>query len=243
MKCIIFIVLAATILHVSMCSKLALITGLNGGLVAGLNPGLILGGVNPGLAVGGINPLIAGGGVIAQPPFAQVLPGVPTYLQSPFVPRFGYPQLGYPQMGYPQLGYPQLGYPQQQQFPRQPGFPANGGSVPPNNFGVQQGVRPGQQQGMGQPYYMGVQPQNPMGTPQGVNPIQQQVMETTGRPWNGNQQPGPAETGPIRRYRRALPLKFPGRACARARNEDPSEIAPTPAPTELQPVPRLLKMD
>ncbi|KAJ8262222.1 hypothetical protein GJAV_G00163970 [Gymnothorax javanicus] len=237
MKGIIFIVFAAAILHVSTYSKLAVITGLNGGLltglnprlaVAGLNPGLIVAGVNPGLPVAAINPVLPGGGLIAQPQFAQVFPGVPAYLPPtvPYVPRLGYPQM--------------------QQFPRQPVFPANGGYMPQNNLGVQQGMIPGQQQGMGRPYYMGMQPQNPFGPQPGMNPLQQQVMGTTGRPWNVNQQPGPVEAGPVRRYRRMIPLRPPPvKACGQAENvhQNPQQAVPTPTPTDLAPVPKLLKMD
>ncbi|KAJ8382968.1 hypothetical protein SKAU_G00037460 [Synaphobranchus kaupii] len=222
MKCIIFVVFAAGILHVSIRSKIALITGLNGGLVTGLNPGLAVAGLrprlvmaNPGLAVAGFNPLLTGGGLIAQPQFAQVFPGIPTYMQPQAIPYM-----------------PAMGFPQQQQFPRQAFVPANGGFMPPTNFGRQQGVFPGQQQTMGQPYYMGAQPQNPYG----INPGQQQFMGATG---NVNQQQRPTETGPIRRYRRTIPVK----ACGQVQNEDPAEIAATPAPNDALPVPELITMD
>ncbi|KAJ8416574.1 hypothetical protein AAFF_G00358620 [Aldrovandia affinis] len=251
MELITFVILAAGILHVSICSKLALITGLNGGLVGGLNPGLAIAGINPGLAVAGVNPGLAvaginpglavaginpglavaglntalynGGGLIAQPQFAQVLPGVPTYLQ-------------------PRAVFPGFGFPQQQQFPRQGVLPANGRlpyymGVPPNTLGAQQGVNPTQQQVTS--YYMGAQAQNTFRAQQGVNPGQQQVMGTTGNAGDVNQQQGDAPAGPIKRYRRS----FPRKVCVETENEDPSEIASTPMPTDAEPIPKLIKME
>ncbi|KAI1883574.1 hypothetical protein AGOR_G00232980 [Albula goreensis] len=223
MKLIIFVALTAGILQVNAGKKLALITGLNGGLVTGLNPGIAVAGINPGIAVAGR--------LIAQPQIAQVLP----FMQRPAIPVI-----------------PNFALPQQQQFPRQ-GVSANAGQpyymgTPPNTFpqqGGQQGANPGQQQPMpsnwqGQPYYMGAQTQNTLMPQQRVNPDQQQTMGTPGRV-GGDVRPQEDSVlgGPIKRYRRSRPR----RVCVEAENEDPSDIAPTPIPTDAQPIPELLRMD
>ncbi|KAG7461802.1 hypothetical protein MATL_G00194920 [Megalops atlanticus] len=220
MKLISFVVFTANILL-----KLALITGLNGGLVTRLNPGLALGGLNTAL--------INGGGLIAQPQFAQVVPGIsPFYMQGPVLPMGPLPY------------NPALGLPQQQQFLGQGALPAAGlpyyfGALPP--FGVQQGVNPAQQQVMGQPYNVAAAPPNMSGAQQGVNPVQQQVMGNPSGAWNLNQQTAAPQAGPERRYKRSIPKKV----CTKVLepdNQNPSEIAPTPATTEYQPNPKLLKV-
>uniref|UniRef100_A0A8L0DQ05 Secretory calcium-binding phosphoprotein 9 n=1 Tax=Oncorhynchus mykiss TaxID=8022 RepID=A0A8L0DQ05_ONCMY len=58
--------------------KLRLLAGLNGGIVSGLNPGLVVGGLNPGVLPGGT-------GLIGQPQF--MVPGVPTYVMQPQAPQ------------------------------------------------------------------------------------------------------------------------------------------------------------
>ncbi|KAL2097482.1 hypothetical protein ACEWY4_006689 [Coilia grayii] len=98
---------------VTIFNKLRLITGLNGGLVTGVSPGLVVGGLNPALLTGGT-------AFIGQPQLAQVVPGVsPFMMQPPMVPAspFGFPNAGPQQQQQPQP-QPQQPFP----FP-----PANGG--------------------------------------------------------------------------------------------------------------------
>uniref|UniRef100_A0A674DXW9 Uncharacterized protein n=1 Tax=Salmo trutta TaxID=8032 RepID=A0A674DXW9_SALTR len=97
----------------AVSQKLRLLAGLNGGVVSGVNPGLVVGGLNPGVLTGGT-------GLIGQPMFAQMVPGVPTYVMQPqAVPAGPY-------------GFPNVGMQQPQPFPNFPGQyqyhgpPANG---------------------------------------------------------------------------------------------------------------------
>uniref|UniRef100_A0A8C8F7X9 Secretory calcium-binding phosphoprotein 9 n=1 Tax=Oncorhynchus tshawytscha TaxID=74940 RepID=A0A8C8F7X9_ONCTS len=134
MKLLLFVAFMATIFNVNAGKKLRLLGGLNGGVVSGVNPGLVVGGLNPGLT--------GGTGLIGQPMFAQMVPGVPTYVMQPqAVPAgpYGFPNVG---MLQPQ---PFPNFPGQYQYP---GPPANG---LPYYMGVPQmtGMNPTQQQVMG----------------------------------------------------------------------------------------------
>ncbi|KAJ8335850.1 hypothetical protein SKAU_G00391920 [Synaphobranchus kaupii] len=130
---------------VNFPQKLRLITGLNGGLVTGVNPGLLVGGVQPALLGGGlgiqptliggglgIRPAVLGGGLLAQPQFGQMIPGVPYMVpprgMMPFTPNLGAQQQ-------------QNGMPTNGRFPYFPGGPQS------NAFGAQMGENQPQQQG------------------------------------------------------------------------------------------------
>ncbi|XP_024254167.2 elastin-like [Oncorhynchus tshawytscha] len=167
MKLLIFLAFMVTIFNVNAGKKLRLLAGLNGGVVSGVNPGLVVGGLNPGVLPGGT-------GLIGQPQFAQMVPGVPTYVMQPqAVPNGPY-------------GFPNVGMLQPQLFPNFPGqyqYPA-----PPAN---------------GLPYYMGVPQMAGMNPPQqqvmgvqgagGIPMMQQQ-----------QPQQGPSQAELVRRFKRFL---------------------------------------
>ncbi|KAJ8281038.1 hypothetical protein GJAV_G00062680 [Gymnothorax javanicus] len=126
---------------VSTAKKLRLITGLNGGVVTGVNPGLLVGGVQPALlgAGLGVQPALIGGGLGVQPVLGggliaqpQVIPGLPYMVPpQPMVPF-----------------NPNLGA-QQQQGGMQPngGVNAFGAQMGANQFGAQMGANQLQPQG------------------------------------------------------------------------------------------------
>ncbi|KAL1023481.1 hypothetical protein UPYG_G00041330 [Umbra pygmaea] len=220
MKLLLFVAFMAAIFNINAGKKLRLLTGLNGGVVTGLNPGLMVGGLNPGLMVGGLNPglmvgglnpglmvgglnpglLNGGGGFIGQPQFGQMIPGVPTYVMPQAGPAgpFGIPNVG---MGQPQ---PFPIFPGQYQYP---------------------GPQPN-----GVPYYMG--------SPQmaGMNPPQQQftgVQGANGNPMMQQQQPqGPPQADAVRRFRRFL---------MRAKLLTPTLNPEIQTPTETTPSPSTCK--
>ncbi|XP_062333375.1 secretory calcium-binding phosphoprotein 9 [Osmerus eperlanus] len=138
MKLTLLAVFIAAFFQANEGKKLRLLAGVNGGVLTGVNPGLVVGGVNPGLVVGGVNPALLGGaGFLGQPQFGQMVPGF-GFLQPQAFPAgpFGLPNAGL----------------QPQQFPGQyqyPGLPANG--LPYPGFPQMAGMMPPQQQVMGGP--------------------------------------------------------------------------------------------
>ncbi|XP_069050828.1 uncharacterized protein [Lepisosteus oculatus] len=149
MKLVLFSVMLCflALFPVGTDSKVKLLVGLNGGLVNGLNPGLVVNGLTPAL--------LNGGGLTLQPQIAQVVPGVPSFLmQQPGLPvnPFGLPfspglamQPGIPQIQ-GQLPPPPNGglmyyvaLPQTAQNGMNPlQQPILGGPVPPGNVPQQQ---------------------------------------------------------------------------------------------------------
>ncbi|KAJ8407475.1 hypothetical protein AAFF_G00273320 [Aldrovandia affinis] len=207
MKFLASVIFTAIIFQVSLAKKLRLITGLNGGLVTGVNPGLLVGGVQPAFLGGGlgvqpallggglgVQPAILGGNLLAQPQLSQMIPGYPTYMVPPQGMPFGVPNLGAPQ----------------QQFPGQGGLPGNG----INAFGGQMG-----QMGQNQPQQQGAQ-----GNGGNFN-------DGNFNGGNFNQQQGPALPGPLRRIKRSNLRK----ACNERPSVDsqiPTQITPTPTAAE-----------
>ncbi|XP_028834074.1 secretory calcium-binding phosphoprotein 9 [Denticeps clupeoides] len=132
MKVLLIVALTLAIFNVNSGKKLALIAGLNGGILPGVNPGLTPG-LTPGLVVGGrLAPAIltGGTGILGLPPIAQVVPGVSPFMMQPQV---------FP--GAP-VGFPNSLVPQPQQFPV---LPPNGGMPFFGGF-PQPGMLPPQQQ-------------------------------------------------------------------------------------------------